>query len=827
MKKSTTLTAAVLLITAFSAPAQRVEEAVTFIEEPAGLHFVFETVASRPGKGVFTYANTNNGDAYDVPVIPNAPGGDGSDIGAFELGASAVQLKSAKSSVSEAAGTATVTATRTGYPAGPVSVKLSTADGTAIAGSDYAVTQTTLSWADGETGDKTFAIPIVNDGVVERTETFSVTLSSSDPAALGATTTEAITIVDDDGLSVGVLSNISTRAQVGTGNNVLIAGFIVEGSAAKKVLIRAAGPSLTPFGLSGALANPRLELHDASTAIGRNDNWQTTQLGGAVDSDQAAEIQSSGVAPTNPAEAALIATLEPGSYTAIVSGVGDTEGIALVEVYDLTPNNGSELANISTRGLIQAGDKVMIGGFIVTGHPAKVIIRATGPSLTASGINNALPNPKLALHDANGTLAGNDNWQTTQLGGIISSDQSGAIQSSGVAPTDPAESAIIATLAPGAYTAIAQDVNGATGVGLLEVYKVQEEIPRSDVNQDVEVLKNIVQTESRKAGTAAVIFGMWSGQKEVLTEALGESTPGVPATTDMHYRIGGITETFLVTLLFQLVEEGRIDLDTKISRWFPELPAADQVTVRMLAANTAGYLDYVTMQDWLDRLLSDPLAPFTDEELIEYAVREGKMRFSPPGSSWAYSHTEYVILGQVIQRATGKSIKALYEHYLLNPLELRNTRLPTDARIQLPVLHAHMLDRGTYEDSTAWTPSWAMSYGGMTSTVRDLGRWGPIFGKGLLVSPASHKEITSPGSVQLKSNPPALYFAHGFIVANGWYLQNPDFNGYAGAFAYNPAHDVTLVVVSTKSARPEIDPAAIHIMRELVRYVTPESPLNF
>ena len=271
----------------------------------------------------------------------------------------------------------------------------------------------------------------------------------------------------------GVLGNISTRLQVGTGNNVLFAGFIVQGNAPKKVIIRSAGPSLTPFGITGALANPRLELHDVNSTIGTNDNWQTTQLGGAITSDQVAEIRSSGAAPSDTEEPAIIATLQPGSYTAIVNGVGDTQGIATVELYDLSPNTGAVLANISTRGLIQTGDQVMIGGFIVSGQPTKLIIRATGPSLAPFGITNALPNPRLELHDANGALTGrNDNWQTTQLGGIITSDQSSAIQASGLAPTNASESAILATLGPGAYTAISQDVNGATGVGLVEVYTV-------------------------------------------------------------------------------------------------------------------------------------------------------------------------------------------------------------------------------------------------------------------------------------------------------------------------------------------------------------------
>jgi len=268
----------------------------------------------------------------------------------------------------------------------------------------------------------------------------------------------------------GSLGNISTRLQVGTGNNVLFAGFIIQGNASKTVLIRSAGPSLTQFGVPGALGNPQLELHDANNTIATNDNWQTTQLGGVITSDQVAAIQNSGAAPGDPAEPAIIATLPAGGYTAIVQGVGGTQGVATAEVYDLSPNNGAILANISTRGFIQTGDNVMIGGFIVVGQSARMLIRATGPSLVPFGVNNALANPRLELHDANGALAANDDWQTTQVGGIITGDQSAAIQNSGLAPSNPAESAIIATLAPGNYTAIAQGVNGGTGVGIVEVF---------------------------------------------------------------------------------------------------------------------------------------------------------------------------------------------------------------------------------------------------------------------------------------------------------------------------------------------------------------------
>ena len=251
------------------------------------------------------------------------------------------------------------------------------------------------------------------------------------------------------------LGNISTRLQVGTADRVMIAGFIVQGSAPKRVLIRAGGPSLAQFGVPNTLANPRLDLHDTSNTIGMNDNWQTTQIGGVITSDQVAEIQNSGLAPSDPAESAIIVTLPPGAYTAIVQGVNGGTGVGIVEVFDVNPTSGSLLVNISTRGFVQTGDNVMIGGFIVVTQPTRVIIRAIGPSLTQLGVPDALANPQLELHQATtGLIARNDDWQTTQFGGIIASDQVAEIQNSQLGPTNPAESAIIATLQPGGYTAI-------------------------------------------------------------------------------------------------------------------------------------------------------------------------------------------------------------------------------------------------------------------------------------------------------------------------------------------------------------------------------------
>jgi hypothetical protein len=276
-----------------------------------------------------------------------------------------------------------------------------------------------------------------------------------------------------DGIPPTILGNISTRAFVQTGDNVMIGGFIVEGAQPKRVIIRAIGPELTQYGVPNPLFNPTLELHDSTGAlIASNDNWRVTIIGGIITSNQVDDILSSGHAPTDGRESAIIAELPAGNYTAIVRGVNDSTGVALAEVYDISGNAISTLGNISTRSLVQTGDNVMIGGFIVQGTQAKrVIVRAIGPELSQFGVPTPLSDPTLELHDSTGALiASNDNWMTTIIGGIITTDQVQDIRDSGHAPTDPRESAIIATLPPGNYTAIIRGVNDTTGVGLVEVY---------------------------------------------------------------------------------------------------------------------------------------------------------------------------------------------------------------------------------------------------------------------------------------------------------------------------------------------------------------------
>ena len=263
-----------------------------------------------------------------------------------------------------------------------------------------------------------------------------------------------------DGVAAHGFVNLSTRTRVDTGDNTLIGGFIVTGNTSKKVIIRAIGPSLALGGtpLPNRLADPTLELRDnAGALIFFNDNW--------VDSPQKQQIIDSTIPPSDDREAAIVATLPPGNYTAIMRGLNNTSGIGVLEVYDLAHVFSSSLANISSRGLVEAGDNVMIGGFIVDSQTSQLIVRALGPSLTQAGIVNALADPTLELYNGDGNIiAFNNDWQDT--------DQE-KIKATGIAPTHEKESVILATLAPGNYTAIVRGQNKTVGVGLVEVYNVQ------------------------------------------------------------------------------------------------------------------------------------------------------------------------------------------------------------------------------------------------------------------------------------------------------------------------------------------------------------------
>jgi probable HAF family extracellular repeat protein len=257
--------------------------------------------------------------------------------------------------------------------------------------------------------------------------------------------------------------NISTRMRVLTGDKVLIGGFIITGNEAKKVIIRGIGPSLAGAGLQGVMADPTLELHQGSSTLVTNDNWK----------EHEAEVRATTLPPSNDLESAIVVTLSPGSYTAILADKLNQPGLGLVEIYDLAPGANSKLANISTRGFVDLNDNVMIGGFIVgggsIGGAARIIVRAIGPSLAASGVSGGLQDTTLELYDGNGnSVATNDNWKVRPDG----TSQRAEIEATTIPPKDDRESAIVSTLGPGNYTAIVRGSGNRTGVALVEAYNL-------------------------------------------------------------------------------------------------------------------------------------------------------------------------------------------------------------------------------------------------------------------------------------------------------------------------------------------------------------------
>ena len=298
-------------------------------------------------------------------------------------------------------------------------------------------------------------VDAIMNSVTSNRETLSADDTAGAQSMYGAPTPTPTPTPNPSGSHFG---NISTRMNVGSGNNVMIAGFMVWGSQSKTILVRALGPTLSSYGVANILSDPMLELHDSSGAtIATNDDWQT--------GSQASQISSSGYAPNDSNEPALIATLAAGSYTVVVRGFNNSTGVGLVEVYELDTVS-SRLSNISTRGQVGTDQSVLIAGLIIDGSTSKkLIIRALGPSLAAPpfSLSGTLSNPVLELHDSSGNLlASNDDWGT--------GTQAAAISSSGHSPPNAKESAIIGTFPAGSYTAIIRGVNNSIGVALVDAY---------------------------------------------------------------------------------------------------------------------------------------------------------------------------------------------------------------------------------------------------------------------------------------------------------------------------------------------------------------------
>jgi hypothetical protein len=288
--------------------------------------------------------------------------------------------------------------------------------------------------------------------------TFTITVAAPTPTP-APTATPSPTPQGSPGAAQSL--NISTRLNVDTGDKIMIAGFIIQGNDSKPVLLRGMGPSLAGFGIQGVLLDPVLELRDSNSSLMTNDNW--------VDSPERSQFEGGPFQPNDDRESVILGTLAAGNYTALLTGKKATAGVGIVEVYDRDQTVDAQLANISTRGFVQGGDNVMIGGFILGGstNNARIAIRGIGPSLTQFGLNPALADPTLELHDANGvTLVANDNWKDDPVASAL-------LTANGLGLSDPKESGIFTALPAGQFTAILAGKNGGVGIGLIEIYNLQ------------------------------------------------------------------------------------------------------------------------------------------------------------------------------------------------------------------------------------------------------------------------------------------------------------------------------------------------------------------
>jgi CubicO group peptidase (beta-lactamase class C family) len=341
-----------------------------------------------------------------------------------------------------------------------------------------------------------------------------------------------------------------------------------------------------------------------------------------------------------------------------------------------------------------------------------------------------------------------------------------------------------------------------------------------------QVVRDVMASQHLQAAIVKVSVG----GREVITKAYGESMPGVPATTDMHFRNGAVAISYVSILLLQLVDEGTVKLDDKVSRWLPDLKYADQVTLGQLAQMTSGYVDYVTAPELTELLYANPFRTFTPEDLIAISIKRPLLY--RPGTNWNYAHTNYVILGLALEKITGKRMTRLLAERVLGPLGLDNTTDPGTPAITEPALHAYSSERRYAlkipasipftEDVTFWNPSWTITHGAIqTTNIDDMHTSAVAIGTGRLLKPATFRQMITKdligrttsvkGCLTCFPQQPAYTYGLGIVSSGNWLVQDPLFAGESGAIAYLPSQQVAIAVAVT------YEPAA---------YTSPASPKN-
>ncbi|MCH0561083.1 serine hydrolase [Streptomyces sp. MUM 16J] len=347
----------------------------------------------------------------------------------------------------------------------------------------------------------------------------------------------------------------------------------------------------------------------------------------------------------------------------------------------------------------------------------------------------------------------------------------------------------------------------------------------------------IVREARRELDLKAALVRVTVDGRELVTGAAGESMAGVPVTPAMHFRIGSVAIAYLGTILLQLVDEHRVGLDDPVSHWLPGLPHGDEITLRMLGDSTSGLHDYVTDPEFVKKLYADPFRQWTPRELV--GISTSHPLWYEPGTNWSYSHANFVLLGRALEKITGTPLDRLVRARVLDRLKLTQTRNGFTPQIPHPVLHAYDDERGPYEESTYWNPSWTTAPGAvLTGDICDLARSAQGIGSGELLSRRSYRVQLNPGTVGLGTptvtcpatvclpQTRAFHFGIGVIVRNDWVLQNPSFAGYAAVQAYLPAERLAIAVSTTTGPGAPDSNTAQTIAERIAAALAPKHPLG-
>ena len=331
-------------------------------------------------------------------------------------------------------------------------------------------------------------------------------------------------------------------------------------------------------------------------------------------------------------------------------------------------------------------------------------------------------------------------------------------------------------------------------------------------------IERVVRDQMVQNHLRAVLVKVRSNGADVYTGAFGESMTGVPATPDMHFRIGALAFTYMSMLLLESVDEKKVTLDTKLSRYFPDLPSANRITLRDLSQMTSGYADYVYQPEFIRSFYRDPFKHWTPEELIHIGVSK-PLQFAP-GTNWGYSHTNYVILGRVLEKISGMPLDEAIRKNIFEPLGLSQTAASTTAEIPLPALHAFTSERREVlgvkpgvpftEEATYWNPSWTTAKGAVeTGNLTDLATSIEAVAAGKLLSPKSSAAMIVPSLIGFghkQSNCPAcrtmtaaLNYGLGILLSRSWISQSLGFAGASGIVGTLPEQKLTIVVEATNA----------------------------